>query len=113
MLTMKIRFPLILAALAIADRRGLLKRDKDILSGTGTGHLLAISGLHIGLASLFAYVLIRWMLPVYFMKRCPAQHIALAGGVVASLDMDVIISGIHQPRWYHTAWAKLRMNDNK
>jgi len=55
----------ILAALAIADRRGLLKRDKDILSGTGTGHLLAISGLHIGLAAVLGYYLGRLGLLVF------------------------------------------------
>jgi competence protein ComEC len=46
-----------LVALAIADRRGLLSRDKDILSATGTGHLLAISGLHIGLAAALGFYL--------------------------------------------------------
>jgi len=47
----------VLAALAIADRRGLLARDKGILSATGTGHLLAISGLHIGLAAAIGFYL--------------------------------------------------------
>jgi competence protein ComEC len=45
----------ILAALAIADRRGLLAQDKAVLSATGTGHLLAISGLHIGLAAAMGF----------------------------------------------------------
>jgi competence protein ComEC len=47
----------VLAALAVADRRGLLKRDRAILSATGTGHLLAISGLHIGLAAVMGFYL--------------------------------------------------------
>lgn len=47
----------LLAALAVADRRGLLVRDRDILSSTGTGHLLAISGLHIGLAAVMGFYL--------------------------------------------------------
>jgi competence protein ComEC len=47
----------ILAALAIADRRGLLNSDRIILSATGTGHLLAISGLHIGLAAAMGFFL--------------------------------------------------------
>ncbi|MGA9573858.1 MAG: DNA internalization-related competence protein ComEC/Rec2 [Lysobacterales bacterium] len=47
----------LLAALAVADRRGMLKRDREILSATGTGHLLAISGLHIGLAAVMGFYL--------------------------------------------------------
>jgi len=47
----------ILAALAIADRRGLLKQDRAVLAATGTGHLLAISGLHIGLAAALGFLL--------------------------------------------------------
>jgi len=45
------------AALAIADRRGLLTSDRRVLSATGTGHLLAISGLHIGLAAAMGFYL--------------------------------------------------------
>lgn len=46
-----------LAALAIADRRALRASDRDVFSATGTGHLLAISGLHIGLAALMGFYL--------------------------------------------------------
>lgn len=55
-----------LAALAIADRRGLLASDKGILSATGTGHLLAISGLHIGLAAAMGFYLGRLALLFLF-----------------------------------------------
>jgi competence protein ComEC len=47
----------VLVALAIADRRSLLARDREVLSATGTGHLLAISGLHIGLAAVMGFFL--------------------------------------------------------
>ncbi len=46
-----------LTALAIADRRDLKTGDKRVLSATGTGHLLAISGLHIGLAAALGFYL--------------------------------------------------------
>lgn len=52
----------VLAALAIADRRGLQSRDREVLSATGTGHLLAISGLHIGLAASMGFYLGRMCL---------------------------------------------------
>jgi len=51
-----------LAALAIADRRGLHASDRDVFSATGTGHLLAISGLHIGLAAVMGFYLGRLLL---------------------------------------------------
>ena len=44
-----------LTALAIADRRALKAHDKSVLSATGTGHLLAISGLHVGLAAAMGF----------------------------------------------------------
>jgi competence protein ComEC len=49
-------------ALAVADRSGLTKQQTQILSVTGTAHLLAISGLHVGLAYILAYGLARFLL---------------------------------------------------
>ena len=54
-----------LAALAIADRRGLRRDDKSVLSATGTGHLLAISGLHVGLAAAMGFYLGRLLLALF------------------------------------------------
>ena len=65
----------ILAALAIADRRGLLTHDREILSGTGTGHLLAISGMHIGLAAVLGYYLGRLGLLIF--STVQKQRLAL------------------------------------
>lgn len=44
-----------LLALAIADRREMRPADRVTLRATGTGHLLAISGLHIGLAAVLGF----------------------------------------------------------
>ena len=41
----------LLPALAVADRRSLTDEDYAVLQRTGTSHLLAISGLHIGLVA--------------------------------------------------------------
>lgn len=62
----------VLAALAIADRRGLLASDREVLAATGTGHLLAISGLHIGLAATVGFYLGRLamlLLPLGWKQR--------------------------------------------
>lgn len=56
----------ILIALAVADRRALLAHDREVFSATGTGHLLAISGLHIGLAAVMGFYLGRVaLLPLF------------------------------------------------
>jgi competence protein ComEC len=47
----------VLLALAIADRGHMSPSDRKVLAATGTGHLLAISGLHIGLAAVMGFYL--------------------------------------------------------
>lgn len=46
----------LLAALAIGDKSGISQQQWDILRSTGTAHLMAISGLHIGLISGLLFV---------------------------------------------------------
>jgi competence protein ComEC len=86
----------LIKALAIGDKSAISAQQWRVLAATGTSHLMAISGLHIGLASLFAYLLIRWAIPVYLMKRYPAQHIALAGGMLAAF-LYALIAGLSIP----------------
>lgn len=73
-------------ALAIGDRSGLTPADWDRLRATGTGHLLAISGLHIGLVAALAYLLIRplWSLSAWLTTRVPAQRAGLLAGLIAA-----------------------------
>ncbi|WPL12870.1 MULTISPECIES: DNA internalization-related competence protein ComEC/Rec2 [Thiorhodovibrio] len=46
-------------ALVLGDREGLTPPDWQVLTRTGTNHLLAISGLHIGLIATAAFFLTR------------------------------------------------------
>lgn len=41
----------VLQALAVGDRGGLSTAERDLLRDTGTAHLMAISGLHLGLVA--------------------------------------------------------------
>ena len=75
----------ILRALAIGDRSALSRQQWRVFSATGTSHLMAISGLHIGLAFLFAWVAVRYALPEAVMKKMPAQHAAIPAGLLLAL----------------------------
>jgi competence protein ComEC len=48
----------LLKALLLGDRSDITKQDNDILSRTGTQHLMAISGLHIGVVLMLLYRLL-------------------------------------------------------
>lgn len=48
-------------ALVIGDRSGLGDAEWEVLTRTGTNHLIAISGLHVGMVATFAFFLIRWL----------------------------------------------------
>ncbi|MDT8405396.1 MAG: DNA internalization-related competence protein ComEC/Rec2 [Sulfuriflexus sp.] len=51
----------LLPALAVGDRRGIDAEQWQILMRTGTSHLLAISGLHIGLVAGLVFALVRFL----------------------------------------------------
>jgi len=83
-------------ALAVGDKSSISRQQWRVLANTGTSHLMAISGLHIGLASLFAYVLIRRLVPVFVMKYMPAQHVALIGGMLTA-SLYALVAGLSIP----------------
>jgi competence protein ComEC len=82
----------LIKALAIGDKSSISSQQWRVLSQTGTSHLMAISGLHIGLASLFAYFLVRRLVPVFIIKRIPAQHIAMLAGLLLAF-LYALIAG--------------------
>ncbi|WP_299946444.1 DNA internalization-related competence protein ComEC/Rec2 [uncultured Microbulbifer sp.] len=47
----------LISALLLGDRSGLVQADRDLLKRTGTAHLLAISGLHVGMVAGFLLLL--------------------------------------------------------
>jgi competence protein ComEC len=73
------------AALAVGDRSAIDPRQWDVLINTGTNHLMAISGLHIGLAAAFGYWVARRLLPTRVMSNIPAQHAAMTAAVIVAL----------------------------
>jgi competence protein ComEC len=116
----------IILALATADRSGMSQSDFHLLTLTGTSHLLAISGLHIGLAAAAGLWLGRisiWLLPVAGLARgpllsslgggfaCAFVYAALAGLGISTLRallmLLVLLAAIASSRSIHAfrAWV--------
>ncbi len=77
----------VIKALVTGDRSGLSRQQKQLFSLTGTSHLMAISGLHIGLVSGLVYFLFRglWRLLPGVCARWPAPVAAVFPAVLAGL----------------------------
>ena len=75
----------VLTALAIGDRSGITKQQWRVLLQSGTNHLLAISGLHIGLVAGVVYFLTLriWRLHGKLCGRWPAQRVAALIALIA------------------------------
>jgi competence protein ComEC len=81
-----------ITALIVGERNNIPQTEWDVLRNTGTNHLMAIAGLHIGIMAGFAYTLISmfWrrisILTLYF----PAQY----AGSIAALLMALLYSSL-------------------
>lgn len=76
----------ILKALSIGERAGITPQHWNVLTATGTSHLVAISGLHVGLVAGMMFFLVRAMwsrLP--FLTLCwPAPKAGALAGIAAA-----------------------------
>jgi len=77
----------ILAALLLADRSHIPIRIQDVFSATGAMHLLAISGLHVGMAGAIGFGLCWWLLTrrEAWIIRFPVRGVALVSGMLAAM----------------------------
>jgi competence protein ComEC len=76
----------VVQAMSIAERSGLSFSDRQLLMSTGTSHLLAISGLHIGLAAVGGVWLSRLLFSVL-----PFSWFSLLG-LRASLACGLVVA---------------------
>ncbi len=76
----------IIAALAIGERQGISPDQWEVLTRTGTSHLVAISGLHIGLVAGLVFFIIRgfWSYIGWLALRWPAPKAAAVAGLLAA-----------------------------
>jgi len=75
----------LIKALAIGDRSGITARDWQRLRATGTSHLVAISGLHIGLVAGIVYLVVRRLhARIPWPATLPASAVAGWAGLLAA-----------------------------
>ena len=78
----------VVAALAIGDQAAIERTDWDLFRATGVAHLVSVSGLHVTMFAWLAAAVVGWAwrhadrLGWRACLWCPAQHAALAGGVL-------------------------------
>ena len=88
----------VVEALAIGDRQDITRPQWDVLTRTGTNHLVAISGLHIGLVAGFIFFLMRrlWRLSARAVRRWPASKAGAIAGLFAAI-IYAMLAGLSVP----------------
>lgn len=80
----------VLTAITLGFRGGLDAKTRDALAATGTGHLLAISGLHVGLAAAAGGWLGAALGRRFGARRRPARDWAALGALVFAFAYCVL-----------------------
>lgn len=101
-------------ALLLGIRSGISQEQREILQATGTAHLLAISGLHIGLISGLVYGVLRRWPPVALVAAWGAAfgYAALAGFSLptqrALVMVSIVLLALWSQRWF-SPWHGLSL----
>jgi len=76
----------LIEALAIGSRDKITSTEWDVLTRTGTIHLVAISGLHIGLVAGLVFFIVRFFVSrnIFLLRYLPAQVAAAACAIIAA-----------------------------
>ena len=107
----------VIKALVLGDRSSISAHEWEVFRKTGTSHLIAISGLHIGLVSALFFGVVRWLLlrvpcltrnatryAIMMSILAAILYAALAGFSVptqrALIMLSVVLGGIFWQRHY-------------
>ena len=83
----RLKYGGLLNALSVGVRTGISDTQWQIFRNTGTAHLIAISGLHIGMVAGIAYFLgnLLWRHTMLVRTHYPAQRVALIMAILAAI----------------------------
>lgn len=81
-----------IVALSLGERHGINQENWEVLRNTGTNHLMAIAGLHIGFMSGFIYAIVMWLWRLFptFALRIPAQQASSIGALIMALTYSAL-----------------------
>jgi len=85
-------------ALLIGDRSGLNKEQLELFKGSGTFHILAISGLHLSIIASTIFVIFYWLLrrSSFLMLRISCKKLALLASILP-LCCFALLAGFQTP----------------
>ncbi len=87
----------LLAALGVGERSGMSRQQWEVLRNTGTSHLMAISGLHVGLVATLVFALTRRCWSRWGdTLRWPAPAVAAVTAMAAAL-VYALLAGFQVP----------------
>jgi len=88
----------LLLAILIGERAEINDHQWQVFQDSGTSHLLAISGLHVGIAALWAYwlILFIWRSSATLCRWQSAQSVAEIASLLAAIAI-VLLSGLGLP----------------
>ena len=77
----------VLKALLLADRTGVTIEQHDSFAAAGASHLLAISGLHVGMVAGWGFIMFWWILTrrEAWIVAWPVRKLALTAGVLMAV----------------------------
>jgi len=77
----------ILRAVLLGERSQITQQANDVFAATGTAHLLAISGMHVGMAAAWVFALVWFILTrrEAWMVGLPVRNISMICGVLAAI----------------------------
>ncbi len=88
----------LIRALALGERGMISRKQWQVLRNTGTAHLVAISGLHIGLAAGFIYAIIGFLWGrITFLSNRIASHKVAAGAALFAATLYAALAGFAIP----------------
>ena len=86
----------LLQALSIGHKSAISTQQWEILRLTGTSHLMAISGLHIGLVAGLVFLLVRRLVPAFICQYAGAAQIAAVASLIVA-GFYALLAGLSIP----------------